>query len=152
MKIVKLNSDRIHRIGIRLNGPSDIDYILSNWFRRVRPCVSMSDDELNDHKRDVFMAVLRRCGASVACHPSYPEQIFGFAIGEVQRETPVVHFVFVKGGPYRRCGIATAVLQDALGGRLGTPGKFTYQTRQAKFMVKKWNLEFDPYRVAWGDR
>src|SRR5690349_19040010 len=97
---------------IRPGNEGDVPFIFSTWLRNY-----YADGEGERLKRritkSVFMfgqhalieRLLKSSHVAVACNPSDPAQIYGYAVGETKGDVAALHYVYVKP-PFRSLGVA----------------------------------------------
>lgn len=112
---------------LREGEPSDLPFIYATWINHVRETKPWSGCDLNwvsAAQHALVERLLRRSVVQVACSPAYPDQIYGYLVGQPRER--IVHWCYVKGDRlsggrflYRRQGIATRLLEDMFEG-LGT--------------------------------
>jgi hypothetical protein len=87
----------------------DVNFILSSWLKSYRPSAPLVSDEVyfREHKA-LVMQLIQRSAVHIACDPSYPLSIYGYAVVE----QGAVHYVYVKFA-LRKFGVARALLKRA---------------------------------------
>jgi GNAT superfamily N-acetyltransferase len=121
---------------------TDDPLVYSSWIQQVNDVPPLAGTDPRGH-RAVVTALLARAGATVACNPGAPDQIYGY----VCAETPdVLHFVYVRN-TWRRFGIGSLLLASVLPCFKREPIFATHATRALRHLRGPWRLEFNPYRV-----
>lgn len=89
---------------------TDINFILNSFLRSLRGYPSLKDtpNELYyPHQKKVIEHFIRNRLILVLCNSELPDQIFGYVIGDPNKET---NFVYVKY-PYRKLGFGKRLLE-----------------------------------------
>lgn len=122
----------------------DINYVTSTWLDSL-----WHSKEYKNMKKSIFYeshnkAILRRMqhlNCIIACNPDDPYVIFGYI---VYSRPDVIQFGYVKGG-FRGFGIFKALIKEAFGAKV-SPKYVTHITEHAREMIKKHDIQYDPYR------
>lgn len=100
---------------IRRPVPSDVEYMLKTWLRKMRAAYprQLPDRLYYNDFQAVILALTRKADARVICSADDPSYICGFVVGTVypDAETAVVHFAYMRS-PFRRMGLVTKALED----------------------------------------
>ena len=148
---------------------TDGNLILDAWTKQIRPprrsnrpisvqpFTGMSGDEFQEH-RYLIASLLVRCGATLACHPRFPDQVYGWICGETHPThggtRQVLHMIYVRSS-WRRQGYGR-LLMSALFPALGAaPVYFTHQVKAQRAsrrawetVARKWRLIWNPYLIT----
>lgn len=135
---------------IREYKAEDDGVVIGPWLsqiRKVEPFRSMSREEFSAHKRDTIEPLVARCPPYIACAYGAPDQVLGWACGEVlESGRQALYFAYTKQ-IFRRHGICNYLL------RLLFPefGKqalyYAYKTRGMKGKEKAWRASYNPYLI-----
>ncbi len=102
---------------------NDANFILNSWLRRYRDAVSpklVTDRVFFKIQHDIICKILAKpeLRVLVAVAPDDENQIFGYIVAEdLSKLVPdlvMLHWVYCKG-PFRRFGVAKALLIEAIG-------------------------------------
>jgi GNAT superfamily N-acetyltransferase len=125
--------------------PDDRNLILSSWLRENTPDPRVDGDvyfreQESKIKRWLLSLTFNRFRVlRVACAPDYPAQVFGWIAAELLRDSPVLHFVFVKGA-FRGQGLAKELMEGI------KPVLHTHEGRGLKRL--KLASKFDPFAFS----
>lgn len=127
----------------------DVSFIFATWLKSYRYSSSFAKKISNEiyyaRHHLVIDLILKRTGSKVlVAHPKgEPDVILGYVVTEKQTDgAEVVHYTYVKK-PFRQMGIAAALWKNL------TKKDYiiTHYTTDADWLVKKYNLTYDPYRI-----
>lgn len=128
-------------VAFRPAGQADVPFVLNSWlqsYARAPLALAVPREAYWRGHHDLVLAILGRCETTVACAPSDPDAIMGWATTWAGG----VHYVYVKF-PYRRLGIARRLLEH-----LPERSRYTHQTAIVASLPVPREWEFDPY-PAW---
>lgn len=136
-------------VEVRLAYLDDIPFIFATWLKSYRYASTFARKISNDiyYKRHhmVIDLILKREGSVVlVAHPKgEPNVILGYMVAENQGGEDVIHYTYIKKS-FRQMGIA-----GKLWDKLDKTKKylFTHYTVDSDWLVKKFNLTYDPYRI-----
>ena len=105
-------------VAIRPVEAAAVPLIESSWKRSYRRHLAeVSTSVYYDEMNRLVPALLARSTVLVACDPADPDQVYGYAVVEVDtRHAPpraIVHYVYVKS-PFRRLGVGMRLIECAL--------------------------------------
>ena len=127
----------------------DVSFIFATWLRSYRHSSSFAKKISNEiyyaRHHLVIDLILKREGSKVlVAHPKgEPDVILGYVVIEKQLDgADVCHYTYVKKS-FRQMGIASA-LWKVFDKKDYT---ITHYTTDADWLVKKYNLTYDPYRI-----
>ena len=109
--------------------------VLSSWCTNGRRGTQAYWDWVNQYVN----RMLERCTVRVACNPHGEDHLWGWLC----HEGPVVHYVWVRL-EYRRRGIATALLLEALGPRAQDELICSHWTKACEQIQTKIRLRYCP--------
>lgn len=127
----------------------DVSFIFATWLRSYRHSSTFAKKISNDiyyaRHHLVIDLILKRPGSKVlVAHPKdEPDVILGYVVTEKQPDgADIVHYTYVKKA-FRQMGIAGALWKD-----LSKQNYIiTHYTTDADWLVRKYNLTYDPYRI-----
>lgn len=135
---------------IRPMEASDAPFVLNSWLRRYRDSVAarlVTDRVFYQVQHDIILKILAKpeLKATVACSLEDSNHIYGYLIAEdLSKLVPdlvMLHFTYVKG-PFRRFGIAKALLQDTIGDHKLV--HYSHRTHLLDFLDKSEAWTFNP--------
>lgn len=133
-------------VTLRPVAPADEPLVFSSWLRsyRTAPAVAQVRGPVYfANQRRVIERILLRAQVLVACSPSEPTDVFGYAVCERTASGLVVHWLYVKH-PFRRLGVAGRLLSAAGAGDVATI-QHTHETDAGKRLAKRLGSVLNPY-------
>jgi GNAT superfamily N-acetyltransferase len=128
---------------LRGPAPTDIPFVLNSWLKSARDVgdhASMSNAVYFAGYRNECVAKLETGNVTVACSSEDPDQIYGWLAWTGR----VIHYVYVKH-PYRRFGLARAMVEHSFPAIGKVPTLVTNVGRFHKDWGRKFQIEYDPY-------
>jgi hypothetical protein len=125
---------------------ADASFIFNSWLKSFREngiARPVSNEVYFAEQHKLIEKLLKRCTTVIACNPTDPAQIFGWACFERVDGIFVLHYVYIKH-PYRLLGLAKELLKEA-NHDFTTAGLFTHWTAAALKLHEKKNLLYHPY-------
>lgn len=136
-------------ISLREGYLEDLNFIYATWLRSYRHASSFARKISNEifykrHHMVIDLLIKREGSRVVVAHPTgEPNVILGYMVSEIQPDgEAVVHYTYLKKS-FRQMGIART-LWATLDPKFKT---ITHYTVDADWIVKKFNLIYDPYRI-----
>ena len=132
--------------GLRDVEARDIDFIVSSWTKSYRQsffATKMSNEVYFTEHKKVIAARFADSRAVIACTGDDIDQILGYIVFQGH----VLHYLYVKQ-PFRRLGIGSALIQDAMGAQT-VPIVITHIT-QGFCKTYKGPFTYNPYLILKG--
>lgn len=136
-------------VEIRAAFLEDVPFIFATWLRSYRHASSfarkISNEVYYSRHHLVIDLILKREGSRVlVAHPKgEPDVILGYLVSEVQPDgADVIQYIYVKKS-FRQMGIGAALWKELKDKKL----IFTHYTVDTDWLIKKFNLTYDPYRI-----
>lgn len=127
----------------------DVPFIFATWLRSYRHASAFARKISNEvyfaRHHMVIDLILKRAGSKVSvAHPrGEPDVILGYVVSEKQPDgEDVVHYTYVKKS-FRQMGVASALWKNLEKKKW----VFTHYTTDTDWVVRKYDLTYDPYRI-----
>lgn len=141
---------------IRLAVADDLPFVFNSWLLSARP--QRSEHDYFATYKPIVRAIVSQSRLLVACSPEDEAQIFAYLVYNLRAGQLVIHYVYTKH-PFRRLGVAKALVLKADPDAAARPIVVTATFRGLKDLAKRHRLSYVPYmalsgaaEVANGDR
>jgi len=124
----------------------DVAFVFNSWlksFRNTGLSRSVQNEVYFSEQHKLIERLLKESTTVVACNPTKPEDIFGWACFQWVDGIFVLHYVYVKH-LYRNLGLANELLAESAHD-FSTAGLYTHWTHMALLCAAKKNLLYHPY-------
>lgn len=142
----KLNPEEQLVVKVRPALEADAAFIFNSWLKSFRDkglAKPVCNEVYFSEQHKLVEKLLKRCTTVIACNPTDPASIYGWACFERVEGTFVLHYAYVKQ-PFRGLGLAKEILAEAKHD-WQTAGLFTHWTTSALKLHQKHNLIYHPY-------
>lgn len=124
----------------------DLSYVISSWLKSYRNGSARAREVpgpvyFDQHHR-VASALLGRSTISVVSHRDQADAILAYLVSERAGRVLVVHYAYSKR-PFRRLGLASALLRTAADGALGV--QHSHETPEWAPLGRLLGSAFNPY-------
>jgi len=143
------------RVQIREANSEDISFIFSSWlksFKTSKFAKSIGSNLYYSGHHILIENLLKRSKVLVACNSTDVGQIYGFGVGEMRDNVPIVHFIYVKH-KFRKFKIGTALFEDLINKEEGEdyPASFfTHLTKSSDASCHLYNAIYYPHLAFEG--
>lgn len=94
-----------------------------------------------DAQERLIRALWTRSQTIVACHPDYPDQVFGWLCFTAP---DILHYVYTRH-PWRKMAVASDLLRQAFAGFKVSPIAYTHHTHHMHYRAPGWRATYNPY-------
>jgi hypothetical protein len=128
--------------------PEDQPLIYSSWLKSYKQSPvnkRIRSQQYFDHQKKVITRLLERSHVVVVCNPDDPDQVYSFAVVEIEPDRMVIHWLSTKY-TFRHLGFARSLIEAGLA-QVPSLKMYVSHIPAGKFhdhLITKYNAIYDP--------